>query len=87
MKFELKKISYSEALSQETSAYAAVVYVDGKKQFSVSNSGHGGCDMQHAIGTMTVKEADDWLKKNRPPYTSGDFAIEHDLEMECMTLI
>ncbi len=87
MKFELKKIEFSEQLSQDTNAYAAVLYIDGKKQFAVSNSGHGGCDMQHEIGDMKIEDVNNWLRANRPPLTHKDITIDHDLELECSDLL
>lgn len=45
MKVELKKIHYSASLSQETAAFVADVWVDGKLRGSVRNSGHGGPDI------------------------------------------
>ncbi len=45
MKIELRKITYNARLSQETSAYAADVWIDGVKRGSVQNAGHGGPDM------------------------------------------
>lgn len=47
MKIELKRISYNKRLSQETSAYAADIWIDGVKRGSVQNDGHGGPDMIH----------------------------------------
>lgn len=47
MNIELRNISYSARLSQETSAYAAVIYVDGKKAGTVENDGHGGQTFVH----------------------------------------
>lgn len=45
MKIELKNVTYNKRLSQETSAYAADIWVDGVKRGSVQNSGTGGPDM------------------------------------------
>ena len=45
MKIELKNVTYNKRLSQETSAYAADVWIDGVKRGSVQNAGHGGADM------------------------------------------
>jgi len=45
MKIELKNVSYSKRLSQETSAFAATVYVDGKKAGDARNDGGGGLTM------------------------------------------
>lgn len=41
---ELRKIKHSKSLSEETPAYTADVYVDGKLFCHVSNHGQGGCD-------------------------------------------
>lgn len=45
MKLELKAINYNAGLSEETHAYSANLYLDGRKVAAVSNHGHGGCDM------------------------------------------
>ncbi len=45
MKIELKNIKISSFLSQETTAYTAALYVDGRKIGTVENDGHGGCDL------------------------------------------
>lgn len=47
MNIVLKNVTYNKRLSQETSAYAADVWVDGVKRGSVQNSGNGGPDMFH----------------------------------------
>jgi hypothetical protein len=47
MKIELRRITYNARLSEETPAYAADVYVDGKKRGTTQNDGHGGMDMIH----------------------------------------
>jgi hypothetical protein len=39
--FELKNIQVAEFLSEETTAFAADVYIDGKKVGYCSNNGHG----------------------------------------------
>lgn len=45
---ELRKVQHSKALSEETPAYAAQIWVDGKHFCDVKNQGHGGCDMHYA---------------------------------------
>lgn len=45
MLIELKRISYNERLSEETSAFSADVWVDGKKQGTCRNGGTGGPTM------------------------------------------
>jgi hypothetical protein len=45
MKLELRRVSYNARLSQETSAYAADIWVDGVKRGSVENDGRGGANL------------------------------------------
>lgn len=47
MKIELKKITYSARLSEETQAFAADVWIDGKRAGEVSNDGQGGPNRYH----------------------------------------
>jgi len=42
-KVELKKIEYSERMSEETSCFVADLYINGKKVGYVKNDGRGGC--------------------------------------------
>jgi hypothetical protein len=42
MKVELKNVKLYAGLSQETVAFAATLYIDGKKVGKASNAGHGG---------------------------------------------
>jgi hypothetical protein len=62
MKLELKNIRYNAALSDETYAYSAKLYKDGKHIADVGNRGHGGCDEQH------------WLNPNARPEIEAHFA-------------
>ena len=41
----LKSVKYLKSLSEETPAYTAKIYVNGKFFSDVSNDGHGGSDM------------------------------------------
>ncbi len=63
MKIELKKIDLCKSLSEETPAYTAQVWVDGKHFCDVSNHGHGGCDMQHGPKGMTNNDFDPLLRQ------------------------
>lgn len=47
MKIELRRFSTNARLSQETTAFAADVWVDGKKVGHASNDGRGGATMVH----------------------------------------
>ena len=43
MKIEIKNVQFSEALSEETNAFTANLYINGKKVGYCKNQGHGGC--------------------------------------------
>lgn len=45
MKIELKRFTSNARLSQETTAFAADVWVDGKKAGHAENDGHGGATL------------------------------------------
>lgn len=47
MRIELRKVHYSKALSQETAAFTADIWVDGKKRGDVRNDGGGGANLIH----------------------------------------
>jgi len=69
MKIELRRITYNARLSQETSAYAADVYVDGVKRGTTRNDGNGGADMIHPY---TLQQEIDVYAATLPPVTSQD---------------
>jgi len=48
MKIELKKISFNERMSEETNAFTADLYINGKKVGYCKNQGHGGPTDYHA---------------------------------------
>ena len=59
MKYEitLKNIKHASFASQETHCFEASVYVNGKKEFKVSNDGHGGSNFYYEItGASSVKD-------------------------------
>lgn len=47
MKIELKKISFSERMSEETNCFVADIYINGKKAGYCKNDGRGGCTEYH----------------------------------------
>lgn len=69
MKIELRNITHNERLSEETNAYAADLWVDGRRIGQVSNHGHGGCDDFHG-DEAAYRAADDWCKANLPPFVT-----------------
>ena len=42
MKIELRNVKYAAFASQETACFEAAVYIDGKREGSARNDGHGG---------------------------------------------
>ena len=88
MQIELRRISYSAALSQETAAYSAQIWIDGELALHARNQGTGGADFYHQVGRWTVAEVDAWLKANRPVRTLDEnLACDHDLEIEVSDLL
>lgn len=65
MKLELKRIEFSERLSQETKAFAADLWVNGKKVAYCENDGHGGCTNYNAYDASLrpiLKEVEEYCK-------------------------
>jgi hypothetical protein len=61
MKLELKNIKFSEAMSEETYAFTADLFVNGKKIAYCKNNGHGGCTSYNPYDADTrviLKQAD-----------------------------
>ena len=87
MKIELRRISYNAALSRETAAFSAEVWIDDALAFHARNHGTGGADLYHQVGRWTEAEVNAWLKVNRPPRCLGDIACDHDLEIEVSDLL
>jgi hypothetical protein len=87
MKIELRRVTYNAALSEETSAYTADIYIDGELAFHARNQGTGGADHYRQVGRWTEAEVNDWLKANRPPVDLGRISVDHDLEIEVGDLL
>lgn len=68
MKIELKRFTTNARLSQETTAFAADVWIDGKKAGHAENDGHGGATMVHLhLVDPTVRAKLDAHGKARVP--------------------
>lgn len=50
MRIELKSLKVARALSEETVAFTADLYVNGFRAYAVSNRGCGGCNSYHSVG-------------------------------------
>lgn len=89
MKLELRNIRNYPRMSEETNAYDAVVYKDGKRLCAVGNRGNGGPDEQRPFPPHTmadIKAVDEWLAANIPPLPSfieGRPGTPCDLEIWC----
>jgi hypothetical protein len=55
MNIELKRFTTSTRLSQETTAFAADVWVDGAKAGHAENDGHGGATIVHLDPAVRAK--------------------------------
>jgi hypothetical protein len=64
VKIELRKVCYSKALSQETSAFTAEVWVDGKKRGDARNDGHGGTTL---VNPFSLRQEIEEHAKTLPP--------------------
>lgn len=65
MKIELKKISFNERMSDETSCFIADLYINGKKVGECKNEGRGGCTDYHGntkADNVLIKEAEAYCK-------------------------
>ena len=88
MKIELKHIEYSPALSEETIAFAANLYIDGVHAGFASNRGHGGStDYYHKDerGRGLIKAAETYCKTLLPiQYPADEYmeAFEIDSTLE-----
>ena len=87
MKIELRRLSHSAALSQETTAYSAEIWIDGELAFHAHNHGHGSADFFAKAGRWDESDVQAWLKANRPQRALGDTMINHDLEWEVSDLL
>lgn len=65
MKLQLKNVHFSERLSQETNAFAADVYFEGKKFATAENDGHGGQTLVRPLSNKldVFKEANEYVKE------------------------
>lgn len=91
-KLQLKSIQHSASLSQETHAFTANIYVNGKKVGQVGNEGHGGCDFVHLDkGSVSLQELNEYCLSIEPPKSDKDkqleekyqFSVTYDFEIWC----
>lgn len=99
-KIELRKVRHSKSLSEETPAYTADVYVDGKLFCQTTNHGQGGPDEQHPPKGVAyndpkwnadLKALDAQIAETYAPhqYEAGGKTqeLKYDLELVCHELL
>ncbi|WP_286883078.1 hypothetical protein [Sphingobacterium sp. UBA5980] len=70
MNIELKNVKHFPSLSEETEAFTASLYIDGKHAGYAKNAGHGGStDYYHkdGKGKELIKQAEDHTKSFKEP--------------------
>jgi hypothetical protein len=85
MKIELKSVYFSEALSEETNAFTANVWVNNKKCGYAKNDGRGGCTEYHPYPEQRelFKQAEQWAKEQPPikcEFNGREFEINSNME-------
>lgn len=81
MKIELLGIKFYERMSEETNAFTADLYINGKKAGYVKNSGQGGSTDYYPNEGMRelITEAEQFCL-GLPPIKYSDFEIKMNLE-------
>ena len=87
MNIELRDLQVVRALSEETIAYSADVWIDDALAFHSTNHGVGGRDNHRQVGRLTQDEVNLWLAANRAPKVSGPYTQIYDLDLEVERLI
>jgi len=89
MDLQLKKVHFSEQLSEETNAFTADIWFRGKKVGYAKNSGRGGCTDIHSydLGREALQEAEAYAKTLPEIVYEGrggldGFSIDSDLEAQ-----
>lgn len=82
MKIELKKISFNERMSEETNAFVADLYINGKKVGYVKNDGCGGCTVMHGYSRedyQVIMDAEAYCK-TLPKVKERENSLEHVID-------
>ena len=85
-KYEIKKYKEAKHLSEETIAFSAEIWYDGKPFLHAQNRGHGGCNLYstmqgaaircHEAEQQFIKDAEAWARQNG---AKGDLIEVHDI--------
>lgn len=83
MKVELKNIKIATTLSEETLAFTATLYLDGKKAAEVSNRGCGGSNMYHFYDRSLEQPFFDFCKAQpKIKWEHGELDCNEDLYLD-----
>lgn len=80
MKIELKNYRPAHQLSRETTAFTASIWIDGKRAGTVSNDGHGGCNLYHFDDRTLEQEFHDYCK-SLPPVDGSFGPLDMDADL------
>lgn len=82
MKIELKNVKFYERMSEETNAFVADIFVDGKKVGYAKNDGHGGCTDIRQIGGVNGELFVKCVEycKNLPDHTWEWDGVKHSMK-------
>jgi hypothetical protein len=82
LNIELRSIKHSKSLSEETPAYTAALFLDGRKVAEISNHGHGGADMVRWTAPAAEARIRDHFA-SLPPIKAYGMELPQDLELWC----
>jgi hypothetical protein len=88
MKIELKNVKISEHLSEETTAFTADIFVDGKKAGYARNDGRGGCTEYHAfLETIELLRSAEKFALTLPPIVYEFNGKKHEFDSNLESVI
>lgn len=81
---ELRSVKYAAFASQETNCFNAVVFIDGKKEGTVENDGHGGSNMYHP---WALQEKLNQIGATMPEIVFGEEPNVHRMAVDADILV
>lgn len=83
---ELRKIKHSPSLSEETNAFTADIYLDGRKVGDARNQGTGGSNIVHWSDKDAERRYREWLKAQPQVDLGGGYlsALDEDLHISLL---
>jgi hypothetical protein len=84
MEIKLKNIHVDFRLSEETNAFTADLFIDGKNVGTANNDGHGGmttCRAKDRKGAELIREAEIWCEQLPPEVMEYDDGSKHTMSV------